>query len=398
MSQPINVLMVEDSEDDARLLEIELQRQGFEPEVTRIDTGAALRSALETGEWDIVISDHNMPGFSGDEALSLVKSFDPQLPFIVVSGTRGEEHAVEAMRAGASDFIVKNRLHRLAPVVERELVAAQQRAEQRRITAALEESQRQLQEAQQMEAIGRLAGGVAHDFNNLLAAILSYADLVLQGMPSGDKRRDDVEEIKRAGRHAAELTRQLLAFSRQQVMNKSVLDLNEVVQDEMGLLQRLVGPLVTIETNFDPDASLIKSDRLQIEQVLMNLATNARDAMPEGGTLTITTARVTVAAGEAAARPQAPGEYVLLEVRDDGVGMPPEVRSKIFDPFFTTKDVGKGTGLGLATVYGIIRQTGGLIYVDSEPGRGATFSIFLPKTSGSTEHWPGRTNRRRDGR
>ncbi len=314
MSRPVNVLMVEDSEDDARLLEIELQRQGFKPEVTRVDTGAALQSALTERAWDIVISDHNMPGFSGDEALSLVKCFDPELPFIVVSGTRGEEHAVAAMRAGASDFIVKNRLHRLAPVVERELVAAGLRAEQRRIAAALEESQRQLQEAQQMEAIGRLAGGVAHDFNNLMAAILSYADLVLQSLPRGDKNRDDVEEIKRAGRHAAELTRQLLAFSRQQVMNKAVLNLNEVVHDELGLLQRLVGPLVTIETNFDANPWLIKGDRLQIEQVLMNLATNARDAMPEGGTLTITTARVTVTADDAAARPQTPGEYVLLEV------------------------------------------------------------------------------------
>jgi signal transduction histidine kinase len=391
MARPVSVLMVEDSEDDARLLRIELQRQGFDPEVTRVDSGAALRKALATGTWDVVISDHNMPGFSGDEALSLVKCFDPELPFIVVSGTRGEEHAVAAMRSGASDFIVKNRLHRLAPVVERELVASGLRAEQRRIAAALEESQRQLQESQQMEAIGRLAGGVAHDFNNLLAAILSYADLVLQSLPPGDKHRDDVEEIKRAGRHAAELTRQLLAFSRQQVLHKAVLNLNEVVHDELGLLHRLVGPLVTIETRFDPEPWLIKGDRLQIEQVLMNLATNARDAMPKGGTLTITTSRVTIPPGQPAARPQAPGDYVCLEVRDTGSGIPPEIRSKIFDPFFTTKDVGKGTGLGLATVYGIVRQSGGLIYVDSEPGRGATFTIYLPKTSGTADRWPGRS-------
>jgi len=394
MARPVNVLMVEDSEDDARLLKIELQRQGFQPDVTRVDSGPALRSALASREWDIVISDHNMPGFSGDEALSLVKSFDPALPFIVVSGTRGEEHAVAAMRSGASDFIVKNRLHRLAPVVERELVAAGLRAEQRRIAVALEESQRQLVEAQQMEAVGRLAGGVAHDFNNLLAAILSYADLVLQSLPRGDKHRDDVEEIKRAGRHAAELTRQLLAFSRQQIMNKAVLDLNEVIHDERGLLRRLVGSRVTVETNFVPEPWLIHGDRLQIEQVLLNLATNARDAMPEGGTLSITTRRVTVTADDTAVRPLAPGDYMLLEVRDTGTGIAAEIRSKIFDPFFTTKDVGKGTGLGLATVYGIVRQTGGLIYVDSEVGQGATFSIYLPRTIDAPEHWPGRTSRR----
>ena len=394
MPRPVNVLMVEDSEDDARLLKIELQRQGFEPDVVRVDTGPALRNALATGDWDVVISDHNMPGFSGDEALSLVKCFDPELPFIVVSGTRGEEHAVAAMRAGASDFIVKNRLHRLAPVVERELVASGLRAEQRRIAAALEESQRLLQESQQLEAIGRLAGGVAHDFNNLLAAILSYADLVLQSLPPGDKHRDDVEEIKRAGRHAAELTRQLLAFSRQQVMHKAVLNLNEVVHDEVGLLQRLVGPLVEIETVFDPQPWMIKGDRLQIEQVLMNLATNARDAMPKGGTLRITTGRVRIADGETATRPHAPGDYVRLEVQDTGSGITPEIRSKIFDPFFTTKEVGKGTGLGLATVYGIVAQSGGLIYVDSEPGHGATFTIFLPRTSDQPESWPSRTSER----
>jgi two-component system cell cycle sensor histidine kinase/response regulator CckA len=245
-----------------------------------------------------------------------------------------------------------------------------------------------------MEAVGRLAGGVAHDFNNLMAAILSYADLVLQSLPRGDKHRDDVEEIKRAGRHAAELTRQLLAFSRQQVMNKSVLDLNEVIHDELGLLRRLVGSRVTVETTFDPDPWRIKGDRLQIEQVLLNLATNARDAMPDGGTLFITTRRVTIAADDATVRPLASGDYVLLEVRDTGTGIAPEIRSKIFDPFFTTKEVGKGTGLGLATVYGIVRQTGGLIYVDSEPGQGATFSIYLPRTTDAPEHWPGRTSQR----
>ena len=394
MSRPVNVLMVEDSEDDARLLKIELERQGFTPDITRVDSGPALRSALNEREWDIVISDHNMPGFGGDEALSLVKAFDPALPFVVVSGTRGEEHAVAAMRAGASDFIVKNRLHRLVPVVERELVASGLRAEQRRIALALEESQRMLVEAQQMEAVGRLAGGVAHDFNNLLGAILSYADLVLQSLPRGDKNRDDVEEIKRAGRHAAELTRQLLAFSRQQIMNKAVLDLNEVIHDELGLLQRLLGSRVTLTTDFDPNPWLIKGDRLQIEQVLLNLATNARDAMPGGGTLTITTRRVTITADDTSIRPVAPGDYMLLEVRDTGTGIAPEIRAKIFDPFFTTKDVGKGTGLGLATVYGIVRQTGGLIYVDSEPGQGATFSIYLPRTTDAPEHWPGRTNRR----
>ena len=393
MSRPVNVLIVEDSEDDALLLARELQRRGFRPDVTRVDSGPLLRNALISRDWDVVISDHNMPGFGGDEALSLVKRFDPDLPFIVVSGTRGEEHAVDAMRAGASDFIVKSRLHRLAPVVERELLASALRAEQRRIKTALDESQRQLRESQELEAVGRLAGGVAHDFNNLVAAILSYADLILHSLPVGDKHREDVEEIKRAGRHAAELTRQLVAFSRQQVLHKSVLNLNDVMRDATSLLRRLAGPSVTLDLRLHERPWLIKGDRTQIEQVLMNLVTNARDAMPDGGTMTLATGNLVVPEGSANPRPPVPGQYAWLAVSDSGTGIPADIHTKIFDPFFTTKEIGKGTGLGLATVQGIVRQSGGYIYVDSEPGRGATFTIYLPRTTEPPAAWPDRRRR-----
>src|SRR5437016_1001271 len=222
MLKPVNVLMVEDSEDDAELLLLELRRQGFEAVVTRVETGPALEAALGERTWDVVISDHNMPTFSGDDALKLSKLHAPDVPFIVVSGTRGEEHAVEAMRAGASDFIMKSRLHRLAPVVERELQESAARREQRRTEEALAESQRQLRQAQKLEAVGRLAGGVAHDFNNLLGAILSYTDIVLKDLPPGDSHRADLQEVKQATQRASALTRQLLDFSRQQVVVPSI--------------------------------------------------------------------------------------------------------------------------------------------------------------------------------
>jgi two-component system cell cycle sensor histidine kinase/response regulator CckA len=381
MSRPVSVLMVEDSENDAELLLLELRRQGFAPMATRVDTGRALRSALARRTWDIVISDHNMPSFSGDEALRLVKQYAPDVPFIVVSGTRGEEHAVDAMRAGASDFIVKTRLHRLAPVVERELHEAALRLEQRRMAVALAESQQQLREAQKLEAVGRLAGGVAHDFNNLLCAILAYADLMLMSMPADDAHRADLHEIKHASERAAQLTRQLLAFSRQQVLDLSVLNLNEVIDQVLQLLQRLVGESITIEVHGHGRLWNIKGDRIRIEQILMNLATNARDAMPNGGTLTIATSNVVVPAPGQLHLPPTPGQYVRLDVRDTGEGIAEDVLPKIFEPFFTTKEEGKGTGLGLATVYGIVEQSGGFLFVDSRPGRGAAFTIHLPRTT-----------------
>ncbi len=384
--------MVEDSEDDAQLLLLELRRQGFAPSGVRVETGPALQAALGTRAWDVVISDHNMPSFSGDDALKIVRQLAPEVPFIVVSGTRGEEHAVDVMRAGASDFIVKTRLHRLAPVVERELQESEHRAQQRRTEVALAASQQQLRHAQQLEALGRFAGGVAHDFNNLMASILMYADIVLKGLTADDERRADLEEIKRAGTRAADLTRQLLAFSRRQVLKRSVVDLNQVIAGVVRLLQGLVGRSITIDVRPHRRLWTVSGDPAQIEQVLMNLAANARDAMPFGGTLAISTSNVVMSSTEESPRPVGPGEYVRLEVRDTGSGIPADVLPKVFEPFFTTKPEGKGTGLGLAMVYGVVQQSGGFIFVDSQPGEGAVFTIYLPRTKDSTRRgWAGVT-------
>ncbi|TAJ10419.1 MAG: PAS domain S-box protein [Nitrospirae bacterium] len=244
----------------------------------------------------------------------------------------------------------------------------------------------QLRQAAKMEAVGRLAGGIAHDFNNLLTVIIGYSDLLVRRLAAGDQLRRHAEEIKKAGRHAANLTGQLLAFGRRQVTQPKVLDVNRLVTDMVEMLRRLIGENVRLVTDLQAGPCLVKADPDQLAQVLMNLAVNARDAMPEGGTLTVETARVE---GEIVPRVgragPAPGPYVKLTVRDTGCGMDADTKTHIFEPFFTTKDRLKGTGLGLAMVYGIIAQHGGTVTVDSASGRGAVFTVYLPQTFGSAE-------------
>jgi CheY-like chemotaxis protein len=230
-----------------------------------------------------------------------------------------------------------------------------------------------------MEAIGRLAGGIAHDFNNLMTAITGYGELALQRLDSGhDPHRRDLEEIQKAADRATRLTRQLLAFSRKQVLQPVHIDLNEVVHDMEKMLARVIGDDVEIVTHFAPDLGGVQADRGQLEQVLLNLAVNARDAMPDGGVLTIETTNTDVDGYSVADPGVVPaGHYVVLTVADTGTGMDDATRARLFEPFFTTKEVGKGTGLGLATVYGIVKQSGGFITVDSEPDQGAVFRIYL---------------------
>ena len=235
----------------------------------------------------------------------------------------------------------------------------------------------QFRHAQRMEAVGRLAGGVAHDFNNLLTVIGGYGELLLTSIPRGDPNRAALEEIVTAGERAASLTRQLLAFSRKQVLAPEVLDLNVIVAGMDKMLRRLIGEDIALVSVPAADLSRVRADPGQIEQVIMNLAVNARDAMPTGGRLTIETRNATLAEGSARVS-LPPGSYVLLTVCDTGTGMTAQTMEHIFEPFFTTKEQGKGTGLGLATVHGIIRQSGGDVAVESAPGKGATFEIYLP--------------------
>lgn len=500
MRKPLQLLLVEDSEFHAEVILDELRRGGYEPAFERVESAEAMTDALARQEWQVVIADYTLPQFSGPAALKLLQEQGTDLPFIIVSGTIDEETAVQAMKAGAHDFVLKEKLGRLVPAVERELREASGRQARRQAEQALQATERRFQsliehmsgivailapdgavqyagpsvsrilghrpeelngkklaayvhpddktvlvdlltemlrqpgvllpaefriqhangswrflgamgrnlldhpevrgivvnaqditerkqleeqfrQAQKMEAIGRLAGGVAHDFNNMLGAITGYSELLLNRAGQDEINRDCLGQIVKAAERAAGLTRQLLIFSRKQVVAPQVLDLGEVVASVYKMLGRLIGEDIELVSTSDPMLACVKADPGQIEQVLLNLAVNARDAMSQCGRLTIETRNVEVDATDVGQHPGVrPGTYVLLSVSDTGCGMDAETQSHIFEPFFTTKEPDKGTGLGLATVYGIVQQSEGYITVDSCLGQGSTFRIYLPRT------------------
>jgi two-component system cell cycle sensor histidine kinase/response regulator CckA len=504
MATPLRVLLVEDSEDDAAIVVIELRRAGFAPETRRVDTRDEMVAALEDGTWDVVLCDHAMPAFNSARALDAIREKGLDVPLIIVSGMMGEDLAVEALKTGAADYVLKGSLRRLGPAVTRALRETEERRRLRVVEEGLRRNlerqrvilgaiplalytartggvlettwisdnverlsgfpaarflaepglrearvhpedlaarrkafeglavngtvaveyrwqtadgrwrwfldhatlepgeagrpaeahgvwvditdrrllEQQLRQSQKMEAIGRLAGGVAHDFNNLLTVILGYSDLLLREIPDTHPGHGQIVEIRKAGQQASSLTRQLLAFSRRQVVEFKAVDLGRTVSDMEKMVGRLVGEDVHVRVKLDPRAGTVRADPGQMEQVLLNLVVNSRDAMPAGGSLVIETAAVAVGEGEddGLGGTLRPGRFVRLSVTDNGTGIEPAARKRIFEPFFTTKPAGKGTGLGLATVQGIVVQSGGQISVRSEPGKGTTFHVLLPRS------------------
>lgn len=379
MAIPIRVLVVEDSEDDCDLIVRELRRGGYDVQSQRVDTSAALGTACDSQKWDLVISDFSMPQFSGMDALTLVRARQSDVPVIFVSGTMGEETAVAAMKNGAQDYFIKGNLKRLVPAVERELRDAEARRERKRLELHVHQLQR-------FEAIGRLAGGIAHDFNNVLGAILGWAELGYEEAEAGSRSHERFQKIRDQGQRAARLTSQLLAFARKQILQPRKVNLNILVQEDMSFLEKVIGANIEIRVLAAPDLRVTLGDPGQIDQVLMNLCLNARDAMTAGGKLIIETQNVEIDEGYCRSHAYAkPGSYVLLSVSDTGVGMDTATVDRIFEPFFTTKELGRGTGLGLATVYGVVKQHGGFIYVYSEPGKGTSFRVYLRAESGAHE-------------
>jgi signal transduction histidine kinase len=369
MAQPLRILFIGLTGADP--VREELRRGGFDPLFQAATTRRQLDDALGA-TWDLAISDFRVGDFGALEALRVIQANGIDLPLIVVSGRIQQADILAALKAGAADHLTRGRLMRLNAAVERELHAAKMRRERTRL-------EEQFRHAQKMEAVGRLAGGVAHDFNNLLTVITGYSDLLLSSPDLAHPQRAALEEIRRSAERGGQLTHQLLAFSRRQPLDPRIVRVNDIILQMEKMLRRLIGEDIELITIPAASRDAVEADASRLEQVIMNLVVNARDAMPDGGKLTLETGTVQLSDSYSARQLGIrAGQHVTISISDTGVGMDEETQSHLFEPFFTTKNPGHGTGLGLATAYGIIRQSGGAIGIVSELGKGATARIYLP--------------------
>jgi signal transduction histidine kinase len=377
----VKVLLVEDDEDDyilTRELLSEVAGMRFELD-WEVDFDKAL-AAMCAGRYDVYLVDYRLGDRDGLQLLRSAIEADCHAPLILLTGEQDRAIDLAAASAGAADFLIKSQIN--APLLERSIRYALQHT---RSLKELRDRDDQLRQAQKMEAIGRLAGGVAHDFNNLLTAITGYADMLTAKLQDRADLLADVEEIRRAAIHASSLTRQLLTFSRRQVLRIRVLDLNALISEMRDMLRRLLGEAIQFQIELDDRAPNIKADPGQIQQILLNLTVNARDALGGQGAFSIATFDCPIPPDGSPKHPGVPpGHYLGIRFTDDGMGMDPQTQGRIFEPFFTTKG-DQGTGLGLATVYAIVTGAGGRVRVESALGKGTTFWLYWPGTTEPVE-------------
>ncbi|WHZ23721.1 MAG: Sensory box histidine kinase/response regulator [Nitrospira sp.] len=379
MPQPLRFLHLESYQADTDLISSTLRDAGISCRPTRVQTREEFLTALKQEGFSLILADDSVPGFDGADALSLARTVRPEMPFLFISGSQSEDFVIDMMQRGATDYIFKQRLGRLVPSITRTLRDIDERQERRRAEEALRLSEKQLRQAQKMEVVGRLAGGLAQDFNDLLTVIMGHSHTLLGELATGHPIRAKIEEMQNAGERAAGLIRQLLAFSRNQAVEPTVLSLNGVVGHAESLLRRLINDDIQLVIRPDPLDGHVKADPAQLEQAIVNLVANARDAMPNGGLLAIETSQTELTRTPMHhLQPLPLGRYVKLTVTDTGCGMDAEGLSHLFEPFFTTKDERHGTGLGLSTVFGIVTTNGGGIDVWSQVGHGTTFDLYFP--------------------
>jgi len=374
LAAPLRVLILDDSPDDAQLLERAIRHEGYAPAVRRVDNPAAMRAALLEAEWDVVLSDYTMPTFTALDALALLHTLQFDLPFIIVSGTIDEAMAVDVLKAGAHDFVLKGHLTRLGPAIAREQREAVARRRQRETEAALKmrtdelaAMTEQLWQAAKLATLGELSASVAHELNNPLFNVLLHLQVLRGQLLPDDPHQAALASIDEEVRRMSRLVANLLQFSRRSTRQFSSLNLADELTNTLELMAfHLRQRHIVVVTDYAP-APPVRADRQQLRQVFLNLLTNAADAMPQGGTLT---ARVCPAPA-----------LTVVELADTGAGIPPEALSRIWEPFFTTKPEGKGTGLGLGICRHIVEEHGGSITLDSQPGHGTVARVTLPAAS-----------------
>ena len=371
MEHPLHIIHVEDSEDDCELIKRLLVRDGLDCEIRRVETRSQLVDSLAHTECDLVLADCTLPQFSGFQALEITSALKPQIPFIFVSGTIGEDAAIESLRNGATDYVLKDRLSRLVPAVRRAL-------EETKEQEARRAWEKRLHQARRLQAASTLAGGVAHDVNKLFMKIREHVDLLAGEGGHSESTPEIIEKLRDIANEGSGLMQQLLAFARKSEAHLTWIDLPRYLHEEKTTLDLLLPKGMELRVHLEEDLPLLFADPEHLHRILVNLVLNARDAMPRGGQITLSAELIQFNPIPEPFMELEDVPYVCLKVADTGLGMNEATRHRVFEPFFTTKPLGEGTGLGLPEVFGLMRIHNGLVDIHSEPGKGTAVSLFFP--------------------